>query len=199
MSPSMVTALKVSSTPSRSSALSTAGAIGASVKMNDSIVPMSGAIMPAPLAMPQIVTAVRFMPTMAAAPFGKVSVVMIALAAECQSPAFASAVRPSMTPPNLVGIERLADHAGRGKEHIGRFAACGFGGDLGGQLGRRLARLARKGIGIAGIDHERARPPALIRSRHQSTGADGHFERVKTPDTAVPSSSSASSTSVRPG
>ena len=28
-----------------------------------------------------------------------------------------------------------------------------------------------------------ARPP-LIRSRHQSTAADGHFERVKTPDTA---------------
>ena len=32
------------------------GAIGASVKTNDSIVAMSGAIMPAPLAMPQIVT-----------------------------------------------------------------------------------------------------------------------------------------------
>ena len=44
----------------------------------------------------------------------------------------------------------------------------------------------------------RARPP-LIRSRHQSTAADGHFERVNTPDTVVPSSSSASSTSVRPG
>ena len=58
----MVTALKVSSTPSRSSALSTAGAIGASVKMKDSIVAMSGAIMPAPLAMPQIVTAVGPMP-----------------------------------------------------------------------------------------------------------------------------------------
>ena len=44
----------------------------------------------------------------------------------------------------------------------------------------------------------RARPP-LTCSRHQSTGADGHFERVKTPATAVPSSSKASSTSVRPG
>ena len=58
----MVTALKVSSTPSCSSRLSTAGAIGASVKTKDSIVAMSGAIMPAPLAMPQIVTAFVPMP-----------------------------------------------------------------------------------------------------------------------------------------
>src|ERR1700745_2133600 len=44
----------------------------------------------------------------------------------------------------------------------------------------------------------RARSP-LIRSRHQSTAADGHFGPVNTPDTVVPASSSASSTSVRPG
>src|SRR5213592_3006088 len=40
--------------------------------------------------------------------------------------------------------------------------------------------------------------PALRCARHQSTGADGHFDRVKTPATAVPGSSSASRTSVRP-
>ncbi len=38
--------------------------------------------------------------------------------------------------------------------------------------------------------------PSLV--RHHSTGADGHFDRVKTPATVVPSSISASSTSVRP-
>ncbi len=41
-------------------------------------------------------------------------------------------------------------------------------------------------------------PPPLSRARHQSTGADGHFERVRTPATVVPASNSASSTSVRP-
>src|SRR5262245_4293992 len=41
--------------------------------------------------------------------------------------------------------------------------------------------------------------PRLRCARHQSTGAEGHFERVNTPATAVPGSNSASSTSVRPG
>ncbi|MGY4366337.1 hypothetical protein ACVW1A_002402 [Bradyrhizobium sp. LB1.3] len=81
MSPSIVTALKVSSTPLLSSACSAAGAIGASVKTNDSIVAMSGAIMPAPFAMPLIVTLALPSFTVAVATFGKVSVVMIALAA----------------------------------------------------------------------------------------------------------------------
>ena len=40
--------------------------------------------------------------------------------------------------------------------------------------------------------------PGLRLARHHSTGADGHFERVNTPATVVPSSNSASSTSVRP-
>ena len=56
VSPSMVTALKVSTTPSRNSACSTGAAIGASVKTKASIVAMSGAIMPAPLAKPLMVT-----------------------------------------------------------------------------------------------------------------------------------------------
>src|SRR4051812_6783528 len=40
--------------------------------------------------------------------------------------------------------------------------------------------------------------PAFSFSRHHSTGAEGHFERVKTPATVVPLSNKASSTSVRP-
>jgi len=40
--------------------------------------------------------------------------------------------------------------------------------------------------------------PALRCARHQSTGADGHFDRVKTPATLVPCSNRANSTSVRP-
>src|SRR5436305_14159787 len=40
--------------------------------------------------------------------------------------------------------------------------------------------------------------PPLTRSRHQSTGAEGHFDRVKTPAAVVPGENSASITSVRP-
>src|ERR1700690_2482162 len=39
--------------------------------------------------------------------------------------------------------------------------------------------------------------PDLSAALHQSTGADGHFERVKTPATVVPLSKTASSTSRR--
>ncbi len=81
VSPSMVTALNVSATPSRSSVCSTAGETGASVKMKDNIVAISGAIMPAPLAKPLMVTSVPAMRARAVATFGNVSVVMIALAA----------------------------------------------------------------------------------------------------------------------
>src|SRR4029078_9452060 len=39
--------------------------------------------------------------------------------------------------------------------------------------------------------------PRFNRARHQSTGADGHFDLVRTRATVVPGSNSASSTSVR--
>ena len=77
----MVTALKVSVTPSDSSVCSARAPIGASVNTNDSIVAMSGAIMPAPLAMPLMVTVALPSLAVAVATLGKVSVVMIALAA----------------------------------------------------------------------------------------------------------------------
>ena len=51
------------------------------MKTKDSMVAMSGAIMPAPLAMPLIVTVVLPSLTVAVATLGKVSVVMIAFAA----------------------------------------------------------------------------------------------------------------------
>ncbi len=67
---STVTALKVDPTPFDSSACSTGAAIGASVTMKDSMVAMSGAIMPAPLAMPLIVTSASPSLTVAVASFG---------------------------------------------------------------------------------------------------------------------------------
>ena len=70
---------------------SSGAAIGASVAMNDSIVAMSGWIMPAPLAMPVTVTGTPSTITRRDAPFGTVSVVMIAFAAANQPSARAAA------------------------------------------------------------------------------------------------------------
>ena len=85
---SMVTALKVSSTPLFSSDCSASAEIGASVNTNDSIVAMSGAIMPAPLAMPLMVTVALPSFTLAVATFGKVSVVMMARPHPSSGPAW---------------------------------------------------------------------------------------------------------------
>ncbi len=86
---------------------------------------------------------------------------MIALAASCQLPGAASAASSSITPANLRRVERLADHAGRGEEDLARLAAGRLGGELGGELGRLAAALAGEGIGVARIDHQRARLAAL--------------------------------------
>ena len=56
VSPSMVMALKVASTAGARISRNGPGSIAASVKRKASMVAMSGAIMPAPLAMPLMVT-----------------------------------------------------------------------------------------------------------------------------------------------
>jgi hypothetical protein len=67
---STVMALNEPRTPFASSACRTGAGIGASVKTKESIVAMSGAIMPAPLAMPLIVTTASPIATRRVAPFG---------------------------------------------------------------------------------------------------------------------------------
>ncbi len=99
---SIVTALKVSSTPLFNSDCNAVAEIGASVNTNDSIVAMSGAIMPAPLAMPLMVTVALPSFTFAVATFGKVSVVMMARAASIQRSGAASRASVSSTPLNFV-------------------------------------------------------------------------------------------------
>ncbi len=70
MSLSTVTELNVGPTPAESSACSAAGAMSASVTTKESIVAMSGAIMPAPLAMPLIVTFTPSISALRVATFG---------------------------------------------------------------------------------------------------------------------------------
>ena len=121
---------------------------------------MSGAIMPAPLAMPTR-TMLR-PPTRAVrvATFGKVSVVMMARAAVKES----RRARLGREPPEMRGegrrVERLADHAGRGEEDlVGAAADRGRGGRRA-RLDRLAALHAGEGVGVAGIDDERPRLPA---------------------------------------
>ena len=157
MSPSTVTALKVSTTASLSIACKAGAAISASVNRKESMVAMSGAIMPAPLAMPLTVTVALPMRAAAVATLGKVSVVMIALAAARKSPGLARGHEAVHHRAEFFGVERLADHAGGGKENLCRFAARGLGGERGGELGRGAAVFAGEGVGVAGIDHQRPR------------------------------------------
>ena len=67
---STVIELKLGSTPADRSDCSTEGAMSASVTTKDSIVAMSGAIMPAPLAMPLIVTLTPSISALPVATFG---------------------------------------------------------------------------------------------------------------------------------
>ena len=60
----------------------------------------------------------------------------------------------------LVGCERLADDSGGGDEHVMRLAAGRPGRDIGGLRHGGGALDPRKGIGIAGIHHERPGPAA---------------------------------------
>ena len=79
VSPSTVAPLNETSATSRAMLRSSGAAIGASVAMNASIVAMSGWIIPEPFAMPVTVTGTPPTSTRRDAPFGTVSVVMIAL------------------------------------------------------------------------------------------------------------------------
>ena len=152
----MVTALKVSSTPLFSSDCSAPAAIGASVNTKDSMVAMSGAIMPAPLAMPLMVTLALPSFTVAVATFGKVSVVMIARAALIQSPGAACPARLPSTPSNLVASSGSPITPVEARNTSSGLAADRLGGDRGGQRRGLPAGLAGEGVGVAGIDHQRA-------------------------------------------
>ena len=164
--------------------------------MKTSMVAMSGAIMPEPLAMPLMVTVLPPSFTLTVAALGKVSVVMMALAAMVQVRArLGGELRQGIGDEG--GIQRLADDAGRGLEDFG-----GLGGEhlcrgLGDGRDGGHPRLAGEGIGIAGIDDDGAGRAARQDFTHQSTGAERDLERVKQPATVVPWSMTASSTSGR--
>ncbi len=158
LSLSTVIALNEASVASPSSACSTGAGMAASVTTKANIVAMSGAIMPEPLAMPASVTGTPSIVQRAAAPFGNVSVVMIAPAAaampSARSPLTRSATRAvirstgSRSP--ITPVEATNTSSGgqsRSLRHRPRLGADG-----------RVALGTAKHVGVAGIDDHRARP-----------------------------------------
>ena len=128
--------------------------------MNDSIVAMSGWIMPAPFAMPVTVTGTPSTVTRRDAPFGTVSVVMIAFAAANQPSARAAALRRGKRGDDPVDRQRLHDHAGRIRQHVLRRAIekardrHAFGMRVG-EAGSPVPAFA-----LPGVDDERAKAAA---------------------------------------
>ena len=197
VSPSMVTALKVSVTPSRRRACSADAEIGASVKTKDSMVAISGAIMPAPLAIPLMTTLALPSFASAVATFGKVSVVMIALAASMKRPCSASSASVLSTPSNFVASSGSPMTPVEARKMSLTEQPTASAAILAVKAVDDRPDLPVNALALPELTtRARALPPFSL-ARHHSTGADGHFERVKTPATVVPLSNTANSTSVR--
>ena len=127
VSPSTVTQFSDLSAASASSFCSTAPGTLASVKTKASMVAMSGAIMPEPLRKPLMVTVRSPILAWRVASLGKVSVVMMAAAAAAQASSRADLMQRGHDGRDLLPVERLADHAGRGHEHLVARAAQRLG------------------------------------------------------------------------
>ncbi len=167
------------------------------------MVAISGAIMPAPLAMPLTVTVVLPMRAVAVATLGKVSVVMIALAAARKSAGLACAARPAITGANfeassgspITPVEARKISAGLQPAALAAMSAVSL---VAARPLLPVKALALPELTTSARAKFFADLPAFKCARHHSTGADGHFDLVKTPAVVVPASNSASSTSVRP-
>ena len=187
MSPSTVTALNVSATPRASSICSAGAAIGASVTTKASMVAMSGAIMPAPLAMPLMVTRGAAEPGGGGRDLGE-GVGGHDCLGGVEPPARRRARSEAVHHrAEFARVERLADHAGGCEEDLLRAAPGGPCGDLGSQPGGFPSAAAGEGVGVARIDHERARRPSLEprpapfdrRRRAFGTGEDARDARFR--------------------
>ena len=194
----MVTALNVSSTPAFSSDCSAVRAIGASVNTNASMVAISGAIIPAPLAMPLMVTFALPSFTVAVATFGKVSVVMIALAAAIQPSGAAFCASVPSTPLNLLASSGSPITPVEARKISSALQPTAFAAIDAVSVVAWRPVLPVKALALPEFTTSARASPPLSLARHHSTGADGHFDWVKTPATEVPLSITASSTSVRP-
>ena len=193
-----VAQLNETSAISRASVASSAPAIGASVAMNDSIVAMSGWIMPAPFAMPVIVTGTSPTVTRRDAPFGTVSVVMIADTAANQ-PSAASAARAAGSAATIfaTGSGSMITPVENGS------TCCSPQPSIDATAAQvvsaaAIAGGAGAGVGVARVDDQRAD----VRAALEVAATDDHRRRAEAvarehAGRAVPGSNTASSTSSR--
>ena len=195
---STVVQLNVSATPFFSRDCRTGAGILASVKMKHSIVAMSGAIMPLPLAMPVMRTSASPIVAVRVDALGKVSVVMMPRAAASQlssrrlpcsagnaaisfscgrispiTPVEATITCLAEQSPNFAAAAAVAAQASCPALPVNTFAFPAFTTTI------------------------RALPP-FSADRHQSTGAPGHLLLVKTPAAVLPGETSIITRSVRP-
>ena len=170
--------------------------------MNASIVAMSGWIMPAPLAMPVTVTSAPSMRMRRDAPFGTVSVVMIARAAACQRSSRAarradgspSTIFPTGNGSMMTPVENTSTCSGAQPTSAAAFA----------HVARASASpelpvpaLALPALTTSARKSSRRCRSAARCSRHTTTGAAQKRFCVKTPPAAVPGAASTKSTSSR--
>ncbi len=197
-SPSTVMALNVRALASASSDCSTLAGREASVKTKASIVAMSGAIMPEPLAMPLMTTCALPIRAVRVAPLGKVSVVMMAAAACSQPRGLVSAAKAGSA------ATILAEGGGSPMTPVEAMktswglqpTACAAAWAV--RLTVSMPLRPVKALELPELTTTARARPWRRPARHQSTGAEAIAERVKTPAIAVPGSKTASIRSVRP-
>src|SRR5262249_42496164 len=134
----------------------------------------------------------------AVAPLGNVSVVMIAWAASCQRPGSAPVARPSITPANASALSGSPITPVDARKTSPGLQPTALAGRVAAAAPAWRPLLPVNALALPEFTTSARALPALRWARHQSTGADGHFERVRTPATVVPGSSSVIRTSVRP-
>ena len=198
MSPSTVAQLNETSAISRVSAGEHRAAIGASVAMNDSIVAMSGWIIPAPFAMPVTVTGTPSTATRRDAPFGTVSVVMIAdTAANQRSGARAACAAGSAATIFATGSGSMMTPVENGS------TCCSGQPSIDATAAQVVSAAAIPGapvpaLALPALTTSARMRPARSRWRRQTvTGAAQKRFCVNTPAAVVPGSNTTSSTSSR--
>ena len=172
--------------------------MAASVNTKHSMVAMSGAIMPLPLASPVIRTGVPPMSAVRVLALGNVSVVIM--------PRAAASHPSSRKPACRAGRAAVMRPAGRTSPMtpVEASMTCSTGQPSNAAAAAAVAAVVsrpRCPVNTLALPafttRPRARPPRSA-SRHQSIGAPGHRLRVNTPAAVVPGASSTITRSVRP-
>ena len=148
--------------------------------------------------MPVIVTATPSISAEAVATLGNVSVVMMALAASWMPSGDAAETSPSSTPSNFFASSGSPMTPVEDRKICFSGTPVAAAASLAEKAAASAPTLPVKALALPELTSSARALPCARRARHQSTGADGHFEVVKTPATWVPLSNSASMTSVRP-